>query len=209
MQKQVDKEHYEFSRYIHKRRWASMWHQIDEVLALQPNSVLEIGPGPGVFQAVASGLGVSVETLDLDPDLNPDYLAPADAMPFADNSFDVLCAFQMLEHVPYDQALNIFREMARIARKGVVISLPDSARRLPIAVHIPWIGLRWFSLPKPRFSRKEHRFNGEHYWELNKVGYSTARVSADLVEYGGVRLERTFRVGEFPYHRFLCFVVAS
>lgn len=64
MQKQVDKSHYEFGRYVTKQRWASMWHQLDEVMKLRPERVLEVGPGPGVFKAMAGLFGVHVETLE-------------------------------------------------------------------------------------------------------------------------------------------------
>ena len=57
--KQVDKGHYDFSSYMDKRRWASNWHQVDEVQRLQPSSVLEVGPGPGVFKAMMRLLGIS------------------------------------------------------------------------------------------------------------------------------------------------------
>jgi ubiquinone/menaquinone biosynthesis C-methylase UbiE len=129
MKKQVDKSHYEFYSYMAKTRWASVWHQVDEVLSFKPQSVLEVGPGPGVFKAVLGRFGPDVKTLDLDPDLSPDYMASADSMPFDDKAFDVVCAFQMLEHVPYEKSLEIFREMVRVARKGVVISLPDAEVR--------------------------------------------------------------------------------
>jgi len=52
-------------------------------------------------------------------------------MASADKSLDVVCAFQMLEHVPYEKSLAIFAEMAHVARKGAVISLPDAARCWP------------------------------------------------------------------------------
>jgi protein-L-isoaspartate O-methyltransferase len=75
MKKQVDKSHYEFGKYVPKPRWASMWHQLDEVIKLNPERVLEIGPGPGLFKALAGAMGIHVETLDLDPDLKPDHAA--------------------------------------------------------------------------------------------------------------------------------------
>lgn len=203
--KQVDKEHYQFSKYITKRRWASMWHQLDEVLALEPSSVLEIGPGPGVFKALAGALGVQVETLDLDPELEPDHVSPAEDMPFMDNSYDVVCAFQMLEHVPYNTALAIFAEMCRIAIKHVVISLPDAQQGWPYSLYVPKKGDVKFFIPLPLIITKEHVFDGEHYWEINKKGYRVRKVNDDLEKAGGVELSRTYRVKEFPYHRFFIY----
>jgi SAM-dependent methyltransferase len=205
MQKQVDKSHYEFGKYVHKCRWASMWHQLDEVIKLNPGRVLEVGPGPGLFKATAGVMGVHVETLDLDPELEPDHVASVFNMPFDDGAFDVVCAFQMLEHLPFDQSLDAFREMARISKKAVVVSLPDAATRWPMSIHVPKIGAVKFLIPRPRLRTPQHEFDGEHHWEINKAGYPLKQVTDAFLDAGPVRLARTFRVHEHAYHRFFIF----
>lgn len=205
MQKQVDKSHYEFEKYIHKRRWASMWHQLDEVIKLNPERVLEVGPGPGLFKATATSLGVHVETLDVDTELHPDHLASVFDMPFEDGAFDVVCAFQMLEHLPFDQSLDAFRELVRVARKAVVISLPDAAHRWPISFHVPMMGPIQFLVPRPRLVAPKHEFDGQHFWEINKAGYPLKRVKKGLLDCGPVYIAKTFRVHEHSYHRFFVF----
>ena len=47
-----------------------------------------------------------------------------EALPFADSSFDVVCEFSILHHVPHPSA--VVREMLRVARKAIVIA--DSNR---------------------------------------------------------------------------------
>jgi len=204
-QRQVPKAHYDFSRYVTKDRWASIWHQLDEVLALQARSVLEIGPGPGLFKAIAGAFGAEVDTLDIDAELEPDYVASADDMPFEANSYDAVCAFQMLEHVPYEVSLKIFNEMARVARKAIVISLPDARPAWPYSLHIPKLGQVQFLFPRPITGLARFVFDGQHYWEVNTKGYPLRRVVADLCAAGDVRLQRTYRVKENPYHRFFVF----
>jgi hypothetical protein len=203
--KQVNKDHYHFSRYVSKTRWASMWHQLDEVLRADPERVLEIGPGPGVLKAVAGLFGVKVETLDIDPELSPDHLASAEHMPFDANCFDVVCAFQVLEHVPYEQSLAIFAEMSRVTKRYIILSLPDSMPAAFYSLHVPRSGQVSFLMPRPWLGGKDHVFDGEHYWELNKLGHSLEKVKADLKAAGDVALERTYQVKEFSYHRFLVF----
>jgi hypothetical protein len=44
--KQVDKNHYEFLKYVNKKRWICYYYQIYEILKRNPKTVLEIGPGP-------------------------------------------------------------------------------------------------------------------------------------------------------------------
>jgi SAM-dependent methyltransferase len=50
----------------------------------------------------------------------PLLLASGDALPFADNSFDAVCEFGILHHVP-DPA-RVVKEMLRVARNVIVIS---------------------------------------------------------------------------------------
>lgn len=201
--RQVEAGHYAFSRYVTKPRWASVWHQLDELLKLAPQRVLEVGPGPGVFKAAAAAFGVRVETLDPDPALKPDHVGSATALPFADRSFDVVCAFQMLEHLPYEMALGAFGEMVRVARSHVLISLPDARTAWRFAFHVPRVGTVETLVPKPMLGLKPHVFDGEHHWEVNKRETPLARVVSDFS--ARCTLLRTYRVAELPYHRFFVF----
>lgn len=201
--KQVEKLHYEFSRYMDKARWNSVWHQVDEIVKLQPGSVLEVGPGPGLFKVVASRLGLNIETLDVDPELEPNHVGSATEMPLADESYDVVCAFQVLEHLPYERSLQAFSEMARVSRRHVVISLPDAKPMWRYQFHVPKLGSRDFLVSRPMSQPLEHRFDGEHYWEVSKKGYELARVAKDLGKI--CKVNRTYRVLENPYHRFFIF----
>lgn len=203
--KQVDSSHYAFARYMSPGRWSSLWHQLDEVSRLQPQRVLEVGPGAGVFKAVAKTMGLAVETLDPDPDLQPDHVGRADALPFADASFDVCCAFQVLEHLPYPLALQAFGELARVARTHVVISLPDARPMWHYRLHLPRIGARDWLLPRPFHRPRAHVFDGEHHWELNTLEHPLPRVLDDLRQ--RATLLRHYRVPSHAYHHFFVFAV--
>lgn len=206
MQKQVEKEHYSFSKYMSKRRWCSTWHQLDEVLSLKPERVLEIGPGSGIFKAVASTFGLEVETLDIAEDLNPDIIASATDMPLANKSYDVVCSFQMLEHIPFDMSIGALKEMARVSSGHIVISLPDAEVRWPYNFHVPRLGTKTLMVKKPLSKIKVHEFDGEHYWEINKKGYELGFVQESIeAAVKGFELKRTYRVPENPYHRFFVF----
>src|SRR5258706_6379231 len=102
---QVAPEHYGFERYDEAERWMSYWHQIRAVLAVRPKRVLEIGPGSGVFRSYLRAAGVEVNTLDIDTSRDVDYVADITkldtALP-AGLTFDAICAFQGLEHLPLD-----------------------------------------------------------------------------------------------------------
>src|SRR3954466_4766904 len=72
---QVAPDHYDFAHYDDAERWMSYWHQIRAVLAVRPKTVLEIGPGSGVFRNYLRSAGVDVKTLDIDPTRTVDYVA--------------------------------------------------------------------------------------------------------------------------------------
>jgi hypothetical protein len=201
--KQVDKAHYEFNRYMSKERWISIWHQLDEIQRLHPKNVLEIGPGPGLLKEVAGVFDIQVETLDLDPELKPDHVGSATAIPLPENAYDLVCAFQVLEHLPYEESLVAFKEMVRVSESHVIISLPDAKTLWRFRIHLSRGRPRDFFVPRPRMKLQMHKFDGEHYWEINKLGFSLARIKADLSSHA--RLIKSFRVIEMPYHHFFVF----
>lgn len=205
--KQVNKAHYAFATYMSKERWNSVWHQLDEILKLEPASVLEIGPGPGTFKSIAHSMGLNVKTLDLDPDLKPDILGSATSMPLPDTDFDIVCAFQMLEHLPYVEALKAFAEMARVASRYIVISLPDSRPVWRYRIFVPKLGTFDKLMPRPFWRPVQHQFDGQHYWEVNKAGHSLEKLIQDFSLHG--KLLKTYRVAENPYHRFFVFDVSA
>jgi hypothetical protein len=110
---------------------------------------------------------------------------------------------KMLEHLPYEAALQAFGEMVRVRRSHVIISLPDARPVWRYQIHIPKLGPCDFFIPRPLFKAAAHEFDGEHYWELNKRGYALSRVIADFSKH--MRLVNTYRVFENPYHRFFVF----
>lgn len=203
--KQVARSHYDFKRYMTKSRWNSVWHQLDEVLRLEPKRVLEVGPGVGLFKRVAEIYGIRVETLDIDAELHPDHVASATELPFPDKEYDVVCSFQMLEHLPYDVAIKAFAEMVRVSRSTVLISLPDAKVVWNYRLYIPKLGARNLLLPSPFARTQEHKYDGQHHWEVNKRGYELPRIEAEFGKFG--KLVKTYRVLENPYHRFFVFDV--
>lgn len=201
---QVGKSHYDFKRYFDRGRWMSLYHQVDELVTLGPRSVLEIGPGAGFLGALLERCGIHVDTLDFDPELKPDLVASASELPLRDGAYDCVCAFQMLEHLPYDESMKAFDEMVRVAGRNVVLSLPDMKGGWPVSVHLPRLGMRRILLPKPRFIMKLPKIIDQHYWELGRPEYSREEVLEDFLA-REVELVRDYQVHEFPYHHFFIF----
>lgn len=191
---------YKFNLYVEKNRWISFWHQIDEVIKLNPTNVLEIGVGPGIFKDIIIKSGIQVSTVDINPDLGPDYVASATNLPFENDSFDCVCAFQMLEHLPYNETLLALSEMVRVSKKNIVISIPNSKKVWYNSLQIPLIGRFNLHIPIPF---KQRIIDKEHFWEINKKGYSLKRILSDFSSLN-LKLVQSFRVNENPYHHFFC-----
>ena len=202
----MNKDHYEFNKYITKGRWISYYHQLDEVIKLSPASVLEIGGSTGFFKTMANIFNIQVETVDIDPDLNPDHVASVLALPFEDSSYDLVAAFQVLEHLPYKSFEIALSEIKRVAKNNVVISLPDARSIWRYSFHIPKLGMRNICIEPPIISPEIFKFDGEHYWEINKKDYPLERINKAFSNQG-LNLDRSYRVPEHPYHRFFIFSV--
>ncbi len=187
------------SDYNDKKRWASYWHQINEVLSLKPSSVLIVGKGSGLVSEYLKLGGIKITVLDIDESLNPDVVASVLDMPFQDNEFDAVLCAQVLEHLPHDDFNKALSEIKRVAKNGVVISLPHFGPAIRFLFKLPL-------LPEIKFMIKlpypiKHVFKGEHYWEIGKRGYPVRKIKKEIIK-SGFSINKTFVVFENPLHRF-------
>lgn len=90
--------------------------------------ILELGCGAGLSSALLSARGLRVTGVDLTGELDGNFLLPAPGpelnlvqaditlLPFADESFDMVSSFDVLEHVP--AITNCLEESLRVLKPG-------------------------------------------------------------------------------------------
>lgn len=199
---QVKNDHYDFESYITLQRWMSFWHQINAIARSGAKTVLELGCGSGVMtHALRDMIGIKVTTFDFDAALNPDVVGDVRQIEhyFQPESFDCVCAFQVLEHLPYADFERVLPHLARIARNHVILSVPHWGYFMELRVRF-WRA-RWNAV----FSRKWTRphqwiFDGEHYWELGTKNYPVSKVRRTLEQHFDVR--RAYFCPDNSYHYF-------
>lgn len=201
MEKQVDKSAYNFKKYCQIDRFNSYWHQLDEVVKLNPSSVLEIGVGDKVFaNYLKDNTDIRYTSADIAEDLKPDVVTDVLNLSFQDSTFDVTCAFEVLEHLPFEKFPLALTELKRVANNYVIISLPHWGRHFSIDFRLPFFKqLRWQK--KINFMPIEHKFNGQHYWEIGKKGYDIKKIKS-AIKSSGLILEKDYIAFESPYHHF-------
>lgn len=202
---QVQKGHYTSETgYISPARWSTYNLIITEVMQLRPQSVLEIGPGPGIVTGTLRKIGFTVKTLDLDPDINPDYLLSAtdNNIPSKVEKIDLIIASEIFEHVEYEDFVQALRTWQSVT-DSFILTLPDTNRnslsfgvrlRLPILNKISFL---W----KVRFKKNKHEFDGEHYWEIGKKSFHVTKIRKDI-RTSGWNIQNEYVNLDNPYHRF-------
>ncbi len=92
--------------------------------------LLEVGSAENVVWA---GTGHKVTTLDksIRPEEKcfPDVVGLAEALPFPNNSYDIACLSELLEHVESPQV--VLAEAIRVAKKRVILTVPFEGRWTP------------------------------------------------------------------------------
>ncbi|MFH1422149.1 MAG: class I SAM-dependent methyltransferase [Planctomycetota bacterium] len=103
----------------------------EKIYSRAGQSLLEVGCGEGKYIGFALSLGKEAVGIDISSAVVNkaskefgDFFLLADALnvPFADNSFDTVCLWDVLEHVTDDSIA--LQEAVRVAKKNVLISVP-------------------------------------------------------------------------------------
>jgi ubiquinone/menaquinone biosynthesis C-methylase UbiE len=187
--------------YDSKERFCSYWHQINEIISLKPKKVLEIGIGNGFVTRYLRDKELNVTTLDIAHELRPDVAGAVLAIPFKNGSFDVVTCCEVLEHLPYSEFPKALKEIHRVSRKHVVLSLTDVTTAYRINIELPRIRPIKRLINHPFHRPARHTFDGEHYWEIGKTSYPFKRIEFDIRQ-SDLNIIKTYRVFEFYYHRF-------
>jgi ubiquinone/menaquinone biosynthesis C-methylase UbiE len=198
---QVKNSVYFKSTYDTKERFCSYWHQIDEVIQLNPKTVLEIGIGNAFVTNYLKGKKLQVTTLDTEHTLNPHVVGSVVAIPFPRAFFDVVTCYEVLEHLPYSDFKRALKELSRVSHRYVIISLPDVTTVYRINIELPRIKPIKKLLSHPLPKAAVHTCDGYHYWEIGKQQYPLKQIKQDI-EYTSLKIMKSYRVFEFYYHRF-------
>jgi SAM-dependent methyltransferase len=106
--------------------------RLDATVAAIPagtTSLLDVGCGNGAFLHAAMARVPEVHGVDRSETALgyvrvPHTSASADRLPFADRSFDVVSCLEVIEHLPVDIYEAALRELARVARRHLLIGVP-------------------------------------------------------------------------------------
>ena len=166
--------YYSFKNYNSKTRLITYWHQIDEVLDSAPQRVLEIGKGTGLVSSYLKNLGVEVATLDINEELQPDFVGDVTELDqkFDASSWDVVLCARVLHHIPFAEFENIISQCIHVARSRAVISVPVDDFRIYFSSRVTSRPYKTITIPLPLFLKKRlgklaGKTPGSGLWQVN------------------------------------------
>ncbi len=193
------KQSYSFNGYVDFDRWASYFYQLREVISLAPKNMLEVGVGDNVVGSyLENNFKIKYTSVDIDPNLSPSVVSGIDNLPFGDNYFEIVLACEVLEHLPFDRFSVCLEEIRRVSSKYVIISLPHFGPPIRFCFKMPFLTEIKFALKLPW--PQKHVFNGQHYWEIGKIGFGRIKIRKELKKHFLILKE--FVPFENQYHRF-------
>jgi len=202
MKSQVRPDHYIKGSYDTKERFVSYWHQISEIIQLRSNKVLEVGIGNGFVSRYLKKKGINVVTLDIDHELKPNIAGSVLSIPFGSKSVNVVTCCEVLEHLPYIDFTRALKEIHRVSREHVILSLPDHTAIYRFNIELPRIKKPIKKLiPHPFPRPTHHEYDGVHHWIIGKTNYPLKKIVLDIKR-TGFKILKTYRVFEFYGHRF-------
>lgn len=109
-----------------------------ELVPADVKTLLDVGAGHGVFlKELKSARGIAGVGIEITP-AKVDYgqssgvdmrMGDASSLVFPDGSFDAVLSCEVLEHLPFGAYEAAIQEIARVARKWVIVTVPFNERR--------------------------------------------------------------------------------
>ena len=200
-EKNVPLSSYMTEKYFSSAQWEAFRFQAKAVKRLvDEGTVLEIGRGGGVVNAVLNSIGLTAESLDINEHLNPTYvddISRTDYVP--PKLYDcVLCA-EVLEHIPFERFDVCLENIRKSTKKYAVITLPNChCNRIQIELTI---GSHEKVLS---FWPRKDPISSSHFWELNSDKYcSNEAVLSHIERFFTVKDKGTVERLQYHYYYIL------
>jgi len=205
MKPQVTKDYYFRKEYADLKRFISYFYQIDLIRQIKAKKILFIGIGDGLVSDYLKKFSrAEIVTYDIDPELNPDIVGDVRSLPFKNNEFDLIVAFQILEHIPFEEFPKILSKLYQISNDKVILSLPFRHVSFECIIKFPFIRTIFkkpflrilLAIPIKFPGFKDTR---QHYWEIDIKKFSVKKVRSIIRNYFNILLEKKALLDPYRY----------
>jgi hypothetical protein len=203
-------------KFLNERFHYSHYLQLKVIYNLNVDKVLEIGPGESFVADYLRSLGITYDTLDSAPETNPTILKDLrDWDPELSGTvgeYDMVAAFQILEHTPYCEFSANINKLASATNKYLFVSLPYHCFGFRIKLFFSFGQMKRFvynfsfhlpTLFKNRKYRKQYMEEfpfAVHYWEIGRRPFYKSKIEK-IFKSSGLKIISSFH-SENPYHYF-------
>lgn len=205
MKSQIDKNYYFSDKYVSLKHFISYFYQIDFIRKMEAKRILFIGIGDNIVSDYLKKIPeMEVITYDINPALNPDVVGDVRHLPFKDNEFDLVVAYQILEHMPFKEFSTMLSGLNRVSKEKVILSLPFKQTSFELVIRFPFIR-RLFKRPFLRFlwtiplGFPGHKISGQHYWEIDSRRFSINKVRLIMKKNFDILLEQKALLHPYRY----------
>jgi len=196
---QVQKWHYFSTKPMPKWPWINKMHQINDILATNPQTVLNIWVWDGIIDHYLRNVWLNITTMDIDPNLNPDVVGWLPDMPeqITNQKFDTILCAHVLEHLPFENFEKCIQNFSKIS-KYVVLQLPPSVFQIRFGLAMKPFLFDWtFAINLPLLFWKEYKFNWQHYWQLCRKNHPMSEVKKIIKKYFDI--QKAYQCPDYHY----------
>ena len=200
-----------------KVQFNSIWYQVKDIIRNRSiKTVLEFGTGRNVSKALIEHFNIDHHSVDFDNKrFIPDEVSTILEYK-TDRRYDIVCAFQVLEHNPIETIKDHLIKMNSLSNEYVLISVPYSGRWISInmemnfmpprfgrwrkTILITWPRIFKKSRPIEEYKKRNDKYN-PHWWELGDKNLSKM-IFKNIITEAGLKIKKQFHNEYFPYHYF-------
>lgn len=198
-------------------RFTSIFYQVKDII-IKPDikSILEFGTGRNVSKALIEHFGIKHYSVDFDDKtFRPDHVSTI--LEFdKDEKYDIVCAFQVLEHNPIETIGIHLDKLRSFSNKYVYVSLPFNGRWISInfffnfmptrygrwnrSILFTWKNFFQKRRPVKEYEKRKNKYS-PHWWEIGDTNMSKKQFEK-IANKSGLKIINQFHNKFFPYHIF-------